>query len=155
MAEPEWIHRAREWDQVDPILERDLMAAVLDGATLRQQAMAAGISFADYKTIRALGKDGVPPFARLFSDLERARYEVLRPGTLRKKEIMQHEDATLSEIDTVAARLTPEDYPERQVNPTAGAGGMTLNINVQKQFEPYPAPQSLPDPNVVDGELAE
>lgn len=155
MAEAEWITRARKWKHLDPILERDILAAAKDGATLRLQAMAAGISFSDYKAIRALGRDGVRPFNHLYTEVERAMYEIVRPGVKRKVEIMQSPEATISEIDNVAARLVPDDYPERQPGPVGpAAGGMNITVNMIKGFDPIPLPAGS-DPNVVEGEVVE
>jgi len=137
-----------QWELVDPFLERDLLAAVAEGAPPKQVAREAGLLWSEYLMIRKWGEAGREPWCSLVRKMERAKGEAERPKHQNIHTKGCSSDATMAQSRDALKHQNPEEYVEDATG--APGGGPQIVLNLVKNFEPV-----NPSPDVIDGELVE
>jgi hypothetical protein len=154
------LKRMELWQQIDPYIRTDVLAAIGEGMTIPQAARYAGLMPQELRQMMAWGEEGRYPWDPFLREINRAVSEAQVKPSRRRKDIASLDDATMHETTEFLKVVNPEDYGPQQAEAVAGAGGPSLTVVINKQFPAAAgvagaqAP-ALPDPNVVDAELVE
>ena len=135
------LKRMELWQQIDPYLRTDVLAAIGEGMTIPQAARYAGLLPQELKQMMAWGEEGRYPWDPFLREVNRAISEAQVKPSRRRKDIASHDEATMHDTTEFLKVVNPEDFGPQHAEAAPGAGGNSLTVVINKRFG------SVSDPN--------